>query len=475
MTSVTTATTGDPGPAAGSSPGSRTMLDEGRDATGRGGPRRPGFVTAPFDRRTWLRYGYLWVALLMAPFALAYAILTVVLTAGLAVTLVGLFVGGIFVVGARGWASAYRGMAAAMLITEIPAPPDRRRVRGFFRRMGSLLGDAHGWRALLFMVVMFPLSIAGFVVSTTVLASAVGLITQWYWGRFLPEQEAADGTVHRAIQMGPDWYVDTPPRHLLVTALGVLLFFLWPWVNWLFTQVALLLSRSLLGPTRASLRVAELERSRAGTVQDADARLRRIERDLHDGTQARLVAVAMQLGEAKDQLDSGGDPDEIRDLIGTAHASTTDALGELRELARGIHPPVLDDGLAVALETLAARAPLPVTVDVDPGVGARGAVRPEVESIAYFCVAELVTNAAKHAGASGVYVLVERRDGDIRLRVRDDGRGGAAISRPTPAGDRSGLGGLAERVRSLDGSLTIDSPAGGPTVVTVLLPGSVGS
>ncbi|MDF2847989.1 MAG: sensor histidine kinase, partial [Oerskovia sp.] len=180
-------------------------------------------------------------------------------------------------------------------------------------------------------------------------------------------------------------------------------------------------------------------------------------------------AVAMQLGEAEEQLAAGGDASEALELVDNAHASTKEALVELRELARGIHPPALDNGLAVALETLAARSPLPVTVDVDPGI----TPSPAVETIAYFCVAELVTNAAKHARASGVYVLVEEQGSRLRLRVRDDGQGGARISTPDARGHRSGLAGLEERVRSVDGTLDLVSPVGGPTVVTVVLPSRV--
>jgi signal transduction histidine kinase len=233
------------------------------------------------------------------------------------------------------------------------------------------------------------------------------------------------------------------------------------------------LTRGLLSPSRASLRVAELERSRTGTVDDADARLRSIERDLHDGTQARLVAVAMQLGEAREHLADGGDVTQAAELVDTAHSSTKEALTELRELARGIHPPALDSGLTVALETLAARSALPVNVDVDPAVEADGRLAPALESIAYFSVAELVTNAAKHARATGVYVLVEPLGdpgGSVRIRVRDDGRGGAAVVPPDGSGLRSGLAGLAERVRSVDGTFDLSSPVGGPTVVTVTLP-----
>lgn len=432
----------------------------------------PALLRAPFDRRTWRAYGYLWLALLLAPFGFAYVVATVSLAAALAVTVAGLFVAGGLVVGGRGWAGAYRGLARSLLGTDVVAPPPFVRPRGFWRGLGAVLTDPAGWRALLFLLLAFPAAIVGWILSTTVLATALGSTTHWVWSRWLPLQQASDGTWHRGASFGTDWFVDTPSRQLLLVAAGVVLLFVWPWITALFAQLFRVLTRSLLGPTRASLQVAALRESRAGTVEDADARLRRIERDLHDGTQARLVAVAMQLGEAREQLADGGDPAAAAGLVDTAHASAKEALAELREIARGIHPAALDGGLAVALETLAARAPLPVTVDVDPAVEAGGRLAPAVESIAYYTVAELVTNVAKHAGASGAYVLVERRDGLLRLRVRDDGRGGAAVVPADGSGRRTGLAGLVERVRSLDGAVDVSSPAGGPTVVTVTLPTS---
>ncbi|MFI6426518.1 sensor histidine kinase [Promicromonospora sp. NPDC050880] len=439
-------------------------------ATRRAGHREPGFLTAPFASRTWREQGYLALVLLLAPFAFTYAVFAVSLTAGIAVTVVGLVVSGGVVLGGRGWGGAYRGLARDLLDVDVQAPAPYVRPRGFWRTVGSLIGDATGWRALLFMVVTFPLSVLSFVVSVTFLATSLGALTYGIWYRFLPEQLGTDGELHRGAQFGPGYFVDTPPRIALTALAGLVLLFCWPWITRAFTLLFRVLTAGLLSPTRASLRVAELERSRTGTVDDADARLRSIERDLHDGTQARLVAVAMQLGEAREHLADGGDVTQAAELVETAHTSTKEALTELRELARGIHPPALDSGLTVALETLAARSPLPVTVDVDAGVEAHGRLAPAVESIAYFSVAELVTNAAKHARAAGVYVLVESVGGMVRIRVRDDGRGGARVVPPDGSGLRSGLAGLAERVRSVDGTFDLSSPVGGPTVVTVTLP-----
>ncbi|MBD5786354.1 sensor domain-containing protein [Cellulosimicrobium terreum] len=448
------------------------------------------FLRAPFAGRTWREYGYLWLVLLVAPFGFAYSILAVVSPTLVFVPVVGIVVAGWIVLGARGWGSMYRSMARSMLGVDVAAPAHSARERtsrsrGFWRTLWVGLGDGTGWRAVLFLFVTFPLMIVSFVVSTVFLVVGLGLMTHWFWSRWLPLQQASDGTWHRGASFGTDWFIDTPARQLGLALVGVLLLWVWPQVTRGLVQLWRLLTVALLGPTRASLRVADLEESRGRTVEDADAKLRRIERDLHDGTQARLVAVAMQLGEAKELLTAGGQgiggttvgTDAVVEasvLVGQAHASTKEALVELRELARGIHPPALDNGLAVALETLAARTPLPVTVDVDPAVEASGRLAPALESIAYFCVAELVTNTVKHARATGVYVLVERqgtgRAARLRLRVRDDGQGGARVVEPGEDGQRSGLAGLAERVRSVDGSLELSSPVGGPTVVTVLLP-----
>ena len=213
-------------------------------------------------------------------------------------------------------------------------------------------------------------------------------------------------------------------------------------------------------------RVRELERSRARLVDDSAARLRRIERDLHDGAQAQMVAVAMKLGLATKKLggmiDGTGQTDleRVLELVAAAHRGAKEAITELRDLARGIHPPVLDQGLGIALTTLAARSDLPVELVVDLPERPSAAI----ETIAYFCAAELLANVTKHSGARHATLEAVHTPGLLRLRVSDDGCGGARIQ------DRGGLAGLAERVRTVDGRLQVTSPPGGPTVVTVELP-----
>ena len=228
--------------------------------------------------------------------------------------------------------------------------------------------------------------------------------------------------------------------------------------------------RALLGPSRGeelAVRVESLARSRAEIVAATDAERRRIERDLHDGTQRRLVSLALHLGMARASLTDA--PEPIRQVIEQAHDEATEALAELRQLVRGLHPAVLDDrGLDAALSGIAANAPLPVRLRVD--VPTRCA--PGVEAVAYFVVSEALTNVAKHAGASHAEVTVERTGDRLRIVVSDDGRGGATLDGGGTAanGGGTGLRGLAQRAAAVDGTLTVESPPGGPTAITVELP-----
>jgi len=251
-------------------------------------------------------------------------------------------------------------------------------------------------------------------------------------------------------------------RDAAITVGGVLAIAVAPWLAaglaWLDVRVA----ERLLGPNRAEMlerRVEDLAESRAGVVDAADAERRRIERDLHDGAQQRLVSLAMNLGLARKTLRDI--PPEAMQVIVEAHEEAQAAIDELRDLVRGLHPVVLEDrGLDAALSGIAARSPVPVRLDVS----LPGRVSPTVEAVAYFTVSEALTNAAKHSKASRVDLRIRRLGDLLHITVTDDGVGGADASRGT------GLTGLRKRAASVDGTLAITSPHGGPTTITMELP-----
>ena len=435
------------------------------------------FLTAPFRARTWLEYLYLVAA---APLALAGLIAIIVcLSTGafLTVTLIGipLLAGTILL--ARELGHLHRGLANGLLGTNVPAPRRAVPKPGLFGWLKTSLLEVSGWRGIAYLVLATPVTVVGLYGLLLAWGVSIGmLVYPVLWQVFEPTQTAPDGTVHHSAMQFGDYYIETWPRALGVAAIGLVGLFLVPWVARAVTGIDRLLVRGLLGPTRMSERVVDLEATRAQAVDASAAELRRIERDLHDGTQARLVALAMHLDMAKEKLagagasggaggsggSGSGDDDLVRawDLLDTAHRNATEAIVELRDVTRSIHPPALDKGLDAALATLAARSGVPATVR------ASIAVRPSpaIETIAYFCVAELLTNVAKHSGASRTTVDVTGDARRLRMRVSDDGRGGAGLR---PGG---GLAGLAERVRTVDGRLDIASPPGGPTLVTVDLP-----
>jgi len=234
----------------------------------------------------------------------------------------------------------------------------------------------------------------------------------------------------------------------------------WPLVFMAATAGVLVVATWLSSPREAELtrRIDTLESTRAGAVDEQDSELRRIERDLHDGAQARLVALGMSLGMAEHTL--AEDPERAGELLAEARVGAEQALKELRDLARGIHPPVLSDrGLEAAINALASSTPIPVSVSVS----LPGRLPPVVESAAYFVVAEALANAGKYANANRVEIGVRQTGDRVDVEISDDGKGGA-----DPEG--GGLTGLRRRVEALDGHLTIVSPAGGPTTIRAELP-----
>lgn len=246
-------------------------------------------------------------------------------------------------------------------------------------------------------------------------------------------------------------------------AVGLLFtFLLCPAINNGLARLQGMLTSGLLGPTEAQLRVKTVEEQRIHTVQDADARLAQIERGLHDGTQAQLVAIAMKLGDARERLADEDISENIKSLLASAQGTATDALSDLRSLASGIRPAVINDGLDTALESLVAAAPMPVSL----AYSLASRPSPAIEAIAYFCAAELLNNAAKHSSCTRITMKVTTatHGKHLVLSVLDDGVGGVA-----PAVG-SGIEGLKARAANVEGTLEVSSPRGGPTEITVSLP-----
>jgi signal transduction histidine kinase len=337
----------------------------------------------------------------------------------------------------------------------VTAPAPFQPGTGVLGRLDRRLRDRDGWRAVGYAELKLPVAI---IQGWAVAAVGFGLVDITYplvWvlfrhhppGTRLSPMIAAVPVPHGQVA------IETLPGTLLAVLLGVICVIAGVWLARGIVAVDKRMTRALLGPSR----VSELERTRAIAVEDAVAALRRVERDLHDGAQVRLAAVAMNIGMAQDKAGDG----EVRELLEAAQTGVGEALADLRRIARGIHPPVLDNGLADALESLAASSPIPATIRADVVRRPSAAI----ETIAYFCAAELLANAIKHSSANLIEIDIDTtRPGVLRLRVGDDGRGGADPSRGT------GLDGLRQRVSTVDGALTVSSPPGGPTSVTVELP-----
>jgi signal transduction histidine kinase len=357
----------------------------------------------------------------------------------------------------KDWAAAVeRARFALLLDVELPPwPPEpASRYRWLLVPRLRTLTGRRGLGQLGYALLSLPLSVISFTLSTLVwTAAAVGLTLPLYLGALPGGGLSVNGDPLR-------WSGTVP----FSIAVGIVALLAAPPVTRALGSADAALARWLLVPPRDAVlaaRVTELEVSRERVVDAAEAERRRIERDLHDGAQQRLVAVAMELGRAKAKF--GDDVEAAAALVDQAHAEAKAALTELRELVRGVHPPVLTDrGLDAALSGLAARCNVPVSLQVDVPVRPRTAV----EAVAYFTVAEALTNIAKHSRATHASVVVEggpRDGGTLRLVITDDGIGGA-----DPAG--GGLSGLADRISGVDGVLSVESPRGGPTIISAVLP-----
>jgi len=406
-------------------------------------------LLAPFSPAAWRSTAHV---LLDLPVAIATLIVFAVVL-GLAFGLVWVLLLGVPILWfglllARGVAVFERARFAALLNEHIPAPV-LRPTNGLWDAFVRDFSSGATWRALAYAAIVLPVvgTIGSLLVGTVWSAGiALTLLPAYAWA--LPGNNVAG--------LAGAWSVAG------WTALGLMALLSAPWVAQGVAWIDVRIGRGLLGAsTTAALaaRVQRLQTSRADLVSAADAERRRIERDLHDGAQQRLVALAMNLGMARAKLDD--DPEAARHLVTRAHDDAKQALAELRDLARGIHPAVLTDrGLDAAMSALAARLPVPVSVRVE----LLWRPSPTIEAVAYFVVAEALTNIAKHARATRADIVVWQEGDRLRVDVADNGRGGASLA----AG--SGLAGLAGRVAAVDGTLHLSSPPGGPTRLYVELP-----
>ncbi|CAK7281805.1 sensor histidine kinase [Streptomyces misionensis] len=394
---------------AGHRHGTGPVRTDGADASD--GPDRLPPIRPAYNRHTWKEIAHLLLNLPVAVFGFCYAITVLTVGGILTLTVVGLPLLALSLLGARQLGKLERARARALLGVRVeePSPLPPARGEGAFQRLWMAVKDPVGWRTLLYDAIRLP------------------------WGIFT-----------------------------FCTVL-TLLFVLWPVLPYLargLANVDRAMVRALLSPSdELERRIAELESDRGVVVDTAAADLRRIERDLHDGAQARLVNLAMGLGLAKEKLLE--DPDTAAAMVAEAHGEVKLALQELRDLARGIHPAVLTDrGLDAALSSVASRCTVPVKVTVELADRPAAAI----EGIAYFTVSELLQNVSKHSGARSASVDVWRAQDRLLIQVQDDGRGGARLD------GGSGMRGLADRLGAVDGLFAVASPAGGPTVVTAELP-----
>jgi signal transduction histidine kinase len=402
-----------------------------------------------------------WLAMIshLAGLVIGFAVMVVVVTglslgfSLLVLALIGLPILGMTLRAATLYATAERARLGLMLGVRIPAWPAEARAGyrwGIVPRW-RMLTERATWGELGYGLLRLPFSAVAVTLCFSAWAAGLVMLTLPLYNSMLPSGGAKIG----------DFVLGGTPRMTASAVIGLLVLLAAAQLTRGFAVADAAMSRRLLGPRRdLAARVSELEISRERVVDAAEAERRRMERDLHDGAQQRLVALAMELGRAKAKF--ADDPDAARVLVDQAHTQAKEALTELRNLVRGVHPPVLTErGLDAALSGLAALCPVPVDVHVDVPVRPRSAV----EAVAYFMVAEALTNVAKHSRASQAKVVVEGHGypGTLTVVISDDGIGGANAHSP-------GLSGLADRVSGVDGRLSVESPSGGPTIIAAELP-----
>ena len=406
------------------------------------------FLDVPFRAQTWRHVLYLLLALPLGGVYLAVLVAGASIGAALAVIAIGLGVLASTVAAWQVMARLERRLARRLLGVEITPPARVAPGPSVWERARRLVRDPVTWKSLVFVLLKLPIGVVAFAALAGLGSVALGLVL-------------APALVALAPDTFSDWIIDTPADAVpLVPAglVGVLLVLhLANGLAWLLG----LFARVMLGPTTVTLRerVEDLEHARTHIIEGADAERRRLERELHEGAQQRLVALSLTLGLAERRLES--DPAAAAPLVAQARADARMAVRELRGLTRGLYPPVLGGhGLGPALAALAACAPVPVRLE---GVPQRR-LAPPVEVAAYFVVAEALSNVAQHAHARSARVTLALGHRELRVQVADDGVGGA-----DPAAG-SGLGGLHDRVDALDGRLSVHSPPGEGTTLVAELP-----
>ena len=394
------------------------------------------------------------VVLLMAGFTVSASIIG---------TVVGLLLLTVALRLSRRLGSLHRRLLRRCLGHQVEAPPKFQPATGVLGRLDRRLRDRAAWRGVWYSLIKLPVAAVQLYAVTLTVFGLVDITYPVDWLLF--RNHPAGTSLSPLVAVVPLPFVGSISVSswlgtYLAALAGALCVVIAAWLARGINVADHALAGRLLGPNTMAERVNELERTRTLAVENSAAALRRVERDLHDGAQMRLAALAMNLGMAREKLDDD-DGVTVRELIDAAHRNAVDALADLRDLARGIHPPVLDNGLASALDSLAASSAIPASVTAS--IGPRPA--PAIETIAYFCAAELIANATKHSFANQITINIStERAGVLRLDVSDDGIGGADVTRG------SGLSGLVQRVSTVDGRVDVSSPSGGPTVVTVVLP-----
>ncbi|RRS02056.1 sensor histidine kinase [Glycomyces terrestris] len=406
--------------------------------------------------------GYLLSMFFIALPSFIIGVVGTVLGVGTAVIWIGVPIAAATMFAMRGMAAAGRSMLPAVLNRELPRPRYKRAPEdaSALRRFLTALTDGQSWLNILWAVAVLPVAIAGFAIAVAWWAATIATVTWPLWGWIVI---AATGESEQGLEIAATWlgWGDSYLAMSALTLIGgaVMVLTIVPVIRGMAMAEALIGKGMLTSISGLHQRIDELEESRAAaTSAEADA-LRRIERDIHDGPQQRLVGLGMELARVKRQLATN--PEAAQETLESAIAQTRETIDELRSLSRGIAPPILTDrGLEAALAALAARSLVPVELETD----LNGRYKAAVESTVYFVTAECLTNVAKHSRATKATVSVEDWGDRLVLSVGDNGVGGAHVSKG------HGLSGLTDRVKAVEGQWTIDSPDGGPTVIVVEVP-----